>query len=205
MKLIPILAVCLATVVTAPSVQAQADLNDLEMAHVALTASAIDIAYAHLALALSENPGVRAFAETMIRDHTAVNEQVEALATRLNVEAQDNDLSRQLQGDALMTKHELANKRGAEFDRAYAQNELAYHRTVNGVVADAFIPNIEHEEVKAAFRGALTIFRGHERHAEEMVAMLGGPGSGSCHAVPGVARGGGAAADERHRRVFRRA
>ena len=32
---------------------AQADLNDLEMAHVAVTASTIDIAYAHLALAFS--------------------------------------------------------------------------------------------------------------------------------------------------------
>ena len=55
--------------------QSPADLNDLEIAHVAYTADNIDIRYAHLALAISSNPKVRAFAETMIRDHTAVNKR----------------------------------------------------------------------------------------------------------------------------------
>ncbi len=153
---------------------AQADLSDVEMAHVAVTASNIDIAYAHLALALSENPEIRAFAETMIRDHSAVNGQVVALAEKLNVQAVDNALSRQLLNDAKRIKDELSRLRGAEFDRRYASNELAYHQTVNGVVADAFIPNIENGEVKAAFRQALAIFRGHEQHAERMVRSVTG-------------------------------
>lgn len=41
--------------------QSPADLNDLEIAHVAYTADSIDIRYAHLALAISKNPEVRAF------------------------------------------------------------------------------------------------------------------------------------------------
>lgn len=127
-----------------------------------MTASNIDVAYAHLALALSENPATRAFAETMIRDHTAVNGQVVALARKLNVQAQDNAMSRQLQADARRIKDEMLRLRGNAFDRYYAENELAYHETVNGVVADAFIPNIENAEVKQAFQAALTVFRGHE-------------------------------------------
>lgn len=150
------------------------DLSDLEMAHVAVTASNIDIQYAHLALALSENPVVREFAETMIRDHGGVNGQVVALAKKLNVQAQDNPLSQQLLKDAERIKDELSRLRGAEFDRAYAENELRYHRVVNGVVADAFIPNVENAEVKKAFEGALVIFLGHERHAERMVRRVGG-------------------------------
>ena len=153
---------------------AQADLSDTEMAHVAVTASEIDIAYAHLALALSDNPEVRAFAETMIRDHTAVNEQVAALARRLGVTARDNALSRQLAIDAQKTKNELSGLRGAAFDRRYAENEWAYHRAVNGVVADAFVPNADNAEVREAFEGALTIFRGHESHAERLARSLGG-------------------------------
>jgi len=50
-----------------------ADLNDLEIAHVAYVADNIDIQYAHIALALSTNPEVREFANTMIRDHKAVS------------------------------------------------------------------------------------------------------------------------------------
>ena len=66
-----------------------ADLNDLEIAHVAYTADSIDIRYAHLALAISKNPAVREFAETMIRDHSAVNEQALALVAKLKVSPQD--------------------------------------------------------------------------------------------------------------------
>lgn len=151
---------------------AQADLNDLEMAHVAVTASNIDIAYAHLALAFSDNPEIRAFAETMIRDHTAVNGAVADLAKRLDVQAQDNDMSRSLLRDAERIKGEMSTLRGAEFDRYYAENELGYHKTVNGVVEELFIPNIENREVREAFAQALAIFRGHEGHAERMVAAL---------------------------------
>lgn len=150
----------------------QSDLSDVEMAHVAVTASHIDIAYAHLALALSETPSIRQFAETMIRDHTAVNEQVFALAKRLGVEAQPNAVSRQLQDQAEQTKDRLSRLRGAAFDRAYAANELGYHEFVNGVVEEAFIPNIENDEVRAAFEGALAVFRGHERHAARIVDEL---------------------------------
>lgn len=35
-----------------------AELNDLEIAHVAYTADLIDIRYAYLAMAVSKNPGV---------------------------------------------------------------------------------------------------------------------------------------------------
>lgn len=163
-----------AVLLSAASLHAQADLNDLEMAHVAVTASNIDIAYAHLALAFSQNPDVRRFAETMIRDHSAVNGQVAELARKLNVTAQDNAMSRSLRADAERIKTELSQLRGVEFDRYYAGNELAYHRTVNGLVEDAFIPNVETPEVKAAFQGALAIFRGHERHAVAMVRKVGG-------------------------------
>lgn len=151
---------------------AQADLNDLEMAHVAVTASNIDIAYAHLALAFSSNPDVRAFAETMIRDHTAVNAAVADLAERLGVQAQDNEMSRSLLREAERIKGEMSRLRGADFDRYYAENEVGYHRTVNGVVEDVFIPNIENRAVRDAFSQALGIFRGHEGHAAQLVSGL---------------------------------
>lgn len=171
MNRLPILLAATLSLAAATSLHAQADLNDLEMAHVAVTASNIDIAYAHLALALSENEAIREFAQTMIRDHSAVNGQVVALAKKLNVQAQDNALSRQLLRDAERIKNELSRLRGAEFDRYYAQNELKYHQLVNGVVEDAFIPNADHPEVKQAFQAALPIFRGHERHAEQLVSL----------------------------------
>ena len=153
--------------------QSPADLNDLEIAHVAYTADSIDIRYAHLALAISKDPKVRAFAETMVRDHTIVNEKALALVKKLNVQPQDNFLSQTLikQSDALV--EEMKQLKGRAFDRRYASNELSYHRAVNGLVEKTFIPNIQNPEVKALFEEALLIFKTHEGHANHMGQALG--------------------------------
>jgi len=152
--------------------ESPAELNDLEIAHVAYTADHIDIRYAHLALALSDNPVVRAFAETMVRDHSAVNDMALALLGKLDAEPQDNFLSQQLSAGAEEIIDQLAGLRGAAFDRAYAENELAYHIAVTDIVEQQFIPNIENEEVKALFIQGLEIFEAHEHHAKMMVEAL---------------------------------
>ena len=149
-----------------------ADLNDLEIAHVAYIADNIDIQYAHIALALSSNPDVREFANTMIRDHEAVNEQALALLKKLNAQPQDNFLSQSLQENAATIIDELTALRGSAFDKRYAENELAYHKAVNELVEDTFIPNIENEEVRDLFKAGLEIFKVHEGHAEMMVKKL---------------------------------
>lgn len=149
-----------------------AKLNDLEIAHVAYTADNIDIRYAHLALAISSNPRVHEFARTMIRDHTAVNDLALALLKKLNVQPSDNFLSRSLSANAETLIDEMSKLRGAAFDRRYAENELAYHKAVNDLVGNVFIPNIENGEVKALFEKGLEIFKAHEAHAEMMVKSL---------------------------------
>ncbi|OED41349.1 hypothetical protein AB833_09770 [Chromatiales bacterium (ex Bugula neritina AB1)] len=152
--------------------QSPDDLNDLELAHVAYTADNIDIQYAHLALGISENPAVREFAQTMIRDHEAVNAQALALLDKLGAQPQDNFLSRQLTEGSVKIVDELAQLRGEAFDKRYAENELAYHKAVNGLMENSFIPNIENAEVKSLFEAGLEIFKVHEGHAEMMVSAL---------------------------------
>ncbi len=167
-------AVLLMVSATLGTVRAQSagDLNDLEIAHVAYTADLIDIRYAHLALSKSKNPAVHAFAQTMIRDHSAVNDKALALLKMLNASAQDNFLSRQLNAQADQLVDVMSHLHGEEFDRRYAANELAYHKAVNGLVGGTFIPNIQNPEVKALFEQALVIFKVHEKHAAKMVASL---------------------------------
>ena len=166
-----------ATMQTSAYAESPGDLDDLEIAHVAYTADLIDIRYAHLALAISENPAVREFAQTMIRDHSAVNDMALALLNKLNASAKDNFLSRQLSAQADQLVGEVSHLHGAEFDRRYAENELGYHKAVNGLVEGTFIPNIQNPEVKALFEEASVIFKVHERLAEKMVASLKNYGS----------------------------
>ncbi len=152
--------------------QSPADLNDLEIAHVAYTADNIDIRYAHLALAISTNASVREFAEAMISDHNAVNGQALALLEKLGAAPQDNFLSQSLNETAEMLIDELSRLRGDAFDHRYAENELGYHKAVNDLVGNAFIPNIENAEVKALFEAGYEIFQAHQSQAESMVEGL---------------------------------
>lgn len=167
-------AAAVALVLAAPA-SADDKTNDLEIAHAAYTAGQIDIRYAHLALALSESSAVREFANTMIRDHTAVNAAAGALVTKLDVTPQDNALSQALVDGAEAKRLELSGLRGKAFDCAYAENELAYHQIVNQTVEGDFIPSATVPELKALLSEALVTFKVHEGHAGHMVAALDCP------------------------------
>lgn len=146
--------------------------NDLEIAHTAYTAGDIDIRYAHLALAISDNPQVRQFAELMVRDHTAVNNKALALVSKLQITPQDNPTSQQLLQRANEIRNELSQLRGEAFDKRYAANELAYHKFVNNAVENAFIPNAKNAELKSLLTSALQTFKVHEGHAASMNQKL---------------------------------
>ncbi|HPE29864.1 MAG TPA: DUF4142 domain-containing protein [Parvularculaceae bacterium] len=146
--------------------------SDMQIAHIAYTAGNLDIRYAHLALAKSDNPKVREFAELMIRDHTSVNDQAVALLTKLGANPEDNPTSQQLVMNAMAKRDELAALDGAAFDRAYAENELAYHQFVNKTVETAFIPAADNKEFKSLLTSALSVFKVHENHAASMIKSL---------------------------------
>lgn len=150
-----------------------AALNDLEIAHAAYVAGDIDIRNAHLALALSNDAEVREFAELMLRDHQAVNEAALDLLAKLQAQPQDNAFSQALLAGAQAKWKEMGELAGGPFDKTYAANELAYHQTVNQVVGDAFIPNVENAELKELLGQALATFQAHEEHARQMVDVLG--------------------------------
>ena len=100
-------------------------LNDAQIAHIAYTADQIDIQAAQQALQKSNNNEVRAFAQDMVRDHTAVNEKALALVKKLNVTPEDNNTSQALSKQAAAKSAELAKLNGAAYDKAYINNEVA--------------------------------------------------------------------------------
>jgi putative membrane protein len=149
-----------------------ADINDAMIAHIAYTAGEIDIAAAKVALEKSKNTEVRAFAQNMVDDHTAVNEQALALLKKLNVTPEDNATSQGLVKQATAKAAELTALSGDAFDKAYVANEVAYHQTVNGALRDTLIPGAQNAELKALLQTGLKIFEGHQQHAEHLAMTL---------------------------------
>jgi putative membrane protein len=152
--------------------QAAAKPTDPQIAHIAYTAGQLDIEAAKQAISKSTNKDVRAFAEDMVRDHTAVNDKALALVKKLNVTPEDNDTSRALTKQAAEKLAELSKLNGAEFDKAYIANEVAYHKTVNGALETTLIPSASNPELKSLLQTGLKIFQGHQQHAEEVAAAL---------------------------------
>jgi len=144
--------------------------TDPQIAHIAYTAGQIDIEAAQQALQKSNNKDVRAFAAGMERDHKAMNDQALALVKKLKVTPEDNDTSKALSKQAADKRAELAKLSGAAFDKAYIDNEVAYHKTVNAALADTLIPSANNQELKELLTTGLKIFQGHEQHAEHVAA-----------------------------------
>ena len=146
--------------------------TDPQIAHIAYTAGVIDIDAAKLALEKSKTKAVVDFANEMVRDHEAVNVQALDLVKKLNVTPEDNDTSKALTQAAAKKRDELAALDGAAFDKAYVDNEVAYHKQVNGALETALIPSAQNAELKSLLETGLKLFQGHQAHAEHVAAEL---------------------------------
>ena len=146
--------------------QAKPQLTDPEIASVAVTANQVDIGNADVALARSKDSSILQFAETMKRDHQAVIDQAVALVTKLKVTPKDNAVSQKLLADASKTKKMLESKTGKAFNKAYIDNEVAYHKAVISVIETVLIPESQNAELKAFLQKVLPAFHAHLEHAE---------------------------------------
>jgi len=174
MKNIKKTALWLACFLAAPALYAQSnpELTDPEVASVAVVANQIDVSYAEIAKKKSKNAEVLKFAQTMMNDHNAVIGQAVALAKKLGVTPKDNPVSQQLLADAEKTKKMLNTKSGNAFDKAYADNEVAYHKAVISAVEDLLIPQTDNTELKDLLTGVVPVLKTHLGHAEMVQKML---------------------------------
>lgn len=146
--------------------------TDPQIAHIAYSAGVIDVEAAKLALSKTTNADVKAFAESMQKDHEAVNDMALALVKKLNVTPEDNATSQALAKAAEEKRAELGKLDGAAFDKAYVDNEVAYHQQVNGALETLLIPSAQNVELKSLLETGLKLFQGHQQHAEHVAAGL---------------------------------
>jgi putative membrane protein len=154
------------------SAQEAPELSDPEIAHVAVTANAIDVETAELATSRAADHEVRAFAQTMIRDHTAVNERAAKLAAKLGVTPSDNAVSQSLRTGAQTAQADLRALEGAAFDVAYMAREVGYHQAVLDALDGLLIPQTDNAELKALLESVRPAIAMHLEHAEHLAARL---------------------------------
>ena len=165
-------AVAVVCLLGTPTFAQSAKPTDPQIAHIAYTAGVIDVTAAKQAIKKSKNKEVVSFAKDMVRDHEAVNKQALALVKKLKVTPEDNDTSRTLAKQATAKQAELAKLKGAAYDKAYAANEVAYHKAVIGALETQLIPASSNAELKSLLQTGVKIFQGHLEHAEHVAADL---------------------------------
>lgn len=141
-------------------------LNDAEIASVAVTANQIDVDYGKIAMDRSKNSDVHEFANTMINDHNAVIKMAVDLANKLGVVPQDNAVTQSLLAQSKETTKTLKSLKGKAFDKAYIDNEVAYHKAVIDAVNGLLIPQTQNKELKELLQTAVPILEAHLGHAE---------------------------------------
>jgi putative membrane protein len=152
---------------------AQGGPTDPQIAQIVVTANNVDIDAGKLAKQHTKNKDVKAFAQQMITDHSAVNKQATDLAGKLKVKPEPSPTSEALKkgGDENMAK--LKKMKGKEFDKAYVDHEVAYHEQVLEAIDKTLIPSAKNEQLKDLIVKVRPAIAAHLDHAKHLQSELG--------------------------------
>ena len=165
-------ALALTTAVLLAAPLSAQDINDAQIAAIVVTANQVDIDAGALAAKMSTNAEVKKFANQMVTDHTGVNKAAIELATKLMVTPQENSTSQGLKEGGRKNIEKLKMLSGAAFDKAYIDNEVAYHTAVLAAVDSVLIPGAKNAELKALLVKVRPAFVAHLEHAKHLQAAV---------------------------------
>jgi putative membrane protein len=150
------------------------DIDDAQIAAIVVTANQVDIDAGQLAAKNATHPEVRKFGQQMVTDHTGVNKSAVDLVTKLKVTPQENDTSKALKAGGEKNLVTLKALKGAEFDKAYVDHEVAYHTQVLDALDKTLIPNAANAELKALLVKVRPAFVAHLEHAKSLQKTMAG-------------------------------
>lgn len=148
-------------------------VSDAQIASIVVTANQVDIDAGKLAASKATNPEIKKFGRQMVTDHTGVNKQATALVTKLKVTPQDNSMSQSLKAGGDKNIANLKSLKGAEFDKAYIDNEVTYHQAVIDAIDKTLVPSAQNAELKALLVKVRPAFVAHLEHAKTIQSSLG--------------------------------
>jgi len=147
-------------------------LTDANIAAIVLAANTIDVKNGELAISKTRNKSVKEFAQLMVTDHTSVNAKAAALASRLKLVPEENRASRELVAHADSTRNAMRKLSRDAFDRAYVNNEVAYHQAVINLLDQTIVPSVQNQELKDLLIAVRPAFVAHLEHAKKVQASL---------------------------------
>jgi len=148
-------------VVSAPA------LDDATIVAIFDAANTADIETGELAMKKGSTKEVRDFGAMLARDHKAVRQQGRDLAAKLGVVPTPpaDDASAKAHAAAMKT---LRSARGAAFDHAFLQHEVAFHKAVIDAVNATLLPAIQNAELRKLVVTVAPAFQAHMIAADNL-------------------------------------
>lgn len=148
------------------------ELNDAQIAAIVVAANTVDINGGKVAKTHAHSKEVKEFGQRMVTDHTGVNKQAMALVKKLKVKPEESATSKSLKDDGAAMLKKLKGMKGAEFDKAYVDNEVTYHQTVLDTIDKSLLPNAKNAELKDLLTKTRPAIDDHLQHAKKLQASL---------------------------------
>ena len=139
-------------------------ITDAEFYQLAMDANRKEIAAGNMAQEQAQDASVKDYAQTMVTDHTAMNQKVTEAAGMADAAtpAPDPTATADLQG-----------KTGADFDRAYIEMMVMDHQKAVATFENA-AQNASTDQAKMLAQDALPKLRDHLQRAQQLQQQLGG-------------------------------
>jgi putative membrane protein len=142
-------------------------LDDASFAVAAVSANLQEIQMGQQAQQKAQNPQVKAFGDTLVKDHIAAHQKAAALAAKLEQYAPTV-----LPGDQARAVSQLSPLSGAAFDRRFLDEVIAGHNAA----IQLFTPSATsaNPDVKAYATETLATLRAHLASAQALRMQVGG-------------------------------
>jgi putative membrane protein len=148
-------------------------IDDATIVAIFDAANTWDIEAAQVALKKSHSKDVRSFAQMMAHDHRAVRQMGRDLAKKLKVTPTPPGKDFALyQAHLAAMKTLRATKRGAAFDKAYIDNEVAFHQAVIDAMTTTLLPATQNAELKQLETTVAPNFQAHLLAAKKLQGEL---------------------------------
>ncbi len=148
-------------------------LDDATIVAIFDAANTADVETGDLAAQRGNSKEVRDMGAMFARDHRMVRQQGRDLAKKLGVTPtppKDDQSAKQL----AETMGLLRAKHGADFDKAYLDHEVAFHKAVIDAINQQLLPAIKNEELKALVQKVAPAFQAHMLAAQSLDKKLFG-------------------------------
>lgn len=152
---------------------ASGSLDDPTIIAIFDAANTADIETGQLAAERGHSAEVRAFGAMLARDHKQVRQIGRDLAARLDVTPTPpaDDAAAKTHAQTMAS---LTAKSGPDFDRAFLQHEVAFHKSAIDAVKGTLLPAVRNEELRGLVVKVAPAFEAHMIAAQQLEKQLAG-------------------------------